>query len=67
MDPVLEHNLQALAGKYRLNIAFTGRSDGALPRIGELNPDIVMNAVAALADTPDYEEKDRCGRYTAGT
>ena len=57
VDPVLEHNLQALAGKYRLNIAFTGRSDGALPRIGELNPDIVMNAVAALADTPDYEEK----------
>jgi indolepyruvate ferredoxin oxidoreductase alpha subunit len=57
VDPVLEHNLEALAGKYRLNIQFSGRSDGALSRIGELNPDMVMNAVAALADTKDYEPK----------
>ena len=57
VDPVLEHNLEAIAGKHRLNIAFSGRSNGALPRIGELNPDIVMNAVATLADTPDYEKK----------
>lgn len=50
VDPVLEHNLEAIAGKHRLDIAFSGRSNGALPRIGELNPDLVMNAVSSLID-----------------
>lgn len=57
VDPVLEHNLEAIAGKYKLNIQFYGRGDGALPRIGELDPDIVLNAVAKLAQVPDFDLK----------
>lgn len=50
VDPVLEHNMEAIAGKHQLNITFSGRSDGSLPRIGELNPDLVRNAVDALVN-----------------
>ncbi len=49
VDPFLEKGLQALAGKHQLQIRFAGRGDGALPRIGELNPDVVLDAVRALA------------------
>lgn len=48
VDPVLEHNLEAIAGRNQLRITFSGRSDGALPKIGELDPDNVMAAVSAL-------------------
>lgn len=48
VDPVLEHNLEAIAGKNRLSITFSGRSDGALPKIGELDPDNVAAAISAL-------------------
>lgn len=50
VDPVREHNMEAIAGKHQLNITFSGRSDGSLPRIGELNPDLVRNAVDALVN-----------------
>lgn len=50
VDPVLEHNMEAIAGKHQLNITFSGRSDGSLPRIGELNPGLVRNAVDALVN-----------------
>ena len=52
VDPFLEKGLQALAGKHRLQIHFAGRGDGGLPRIGELNPDVVMDAVRKLAEIP---------------
>lgn len=48
VDPVLEQNLQALAGRNRLGVAFLGRSDGTVPQIGELDPDNVTAAVSAL-------------------
>ena len=48
VDPVLEHNLEAIAGRNQLRVTFSGRSDGALPKIGELDPDNVMAAVSAL-------------------
>lgn len=48
VDPVLEHNLEAIAGKNRLSITFSGRSDGALPKIGELDPDNVAAAISSL-------------------
>ena len=48
VDPVLEHNLEAIAGRNQLCVTFSGRSDGALPKIGELDPDNVMAAVSAL-------------------
>ena len=58
VDPVIEHNLEALAGKYKLNITFMGRSTGALPRIGELNPDNVMNAVLDLLETEGVKKSE---------
>ena len=48
VDPVLEHNLESIAGRNQLRITFSGRSDGALPKIGELDPDNVLAAVSAL-------------------
>ncbi len=48
VDPFLEQHLEALAGKNQLRLTFRGRSDGALPKIGELDPDNVSAAIAAL-------------------
>ena len=48
VDPVLEHNLESIAGRNQLRVTFSGRSDGALPKIGELDPDNVLAAVSAL-------------------
>ncbi len=49
VDPFLERNLQAIAGKHGFSIRFAGRGDGALPRVGELTPELVLAAVAGLA------------------
>lgn len=49
VDPFLERNLEAVAGNHQLRIKFAGRAGGALPRIGELTPDMVLDAVAKLA------------------
>ena len=59
VDPFLERNLQAIAGKHRLSIRFAGRGDGALPRIGELTPDLVLDAVAALTGDARRRETRR--------
>ncbi len=48
VDPFLERNLQAIAGKNRFTVRFAGRGDGALPRIGELTPELVLAAVSSL-------------------
>ncbi|MCI8910265.1 MAG: 4Fe-4S binding protein [Oscillibacter sp.] len=48
VDPFLERHLQALAGKHRLSLDFSGRSGGALPPVGELDPDNVTAAIAAF-------------------
>lgn len=48
VDPVLEQNLEALAGRNQLHVSFCGRSDGTLPQIGELDPDNVTAAISAL-------------------
>lgn len=45
VDPFLERSIMAIAGKYGLQIRFAGRGDGALPRIGELSPDLVLRAI----------------------
>ncbi|MBO4915853.1 MAG: 4Fe-4S binding protein [Oscillospiraceae bacterium] len=52
VDPFLERNLQAIAGKHRFTIRFAGRGDGALPRIGELTPELVLSATASLVGKP---------------
>lgn len=52
VDPFLERNLQAIAGKNGYRIRFSGRGDGALPRIGELTPDLVLSAVSGLTGKP---------------
>lgn len=57
VDPVLEHNLQAIAGAHRLKIVFSGREDGALPKIGELDPDNVAQAISALTGVRLPEKK----------
>ena len=57
VDPFLEEHLEALTGKHHLNIAFRGRDDGALPKIGELDPDNVSAAIAAFTAVPLPEKK----------
>lgn len=47
VDPFLEEHLAAIAGRSGLQLEFMGRGDGGLlPRIGELNPDLVRTALA---------------------
>ena len=57
VDPFLEEHLEALAGKHQLHIAFRGRDDGALPKIGELDPDNVSAAIAAFTGAAMPEKK----------
>ena len=57
VDPFLERSIEAIAGKHRFSIRFAGRGDGALPRIGELTPDLVMEAVARLCGGMAYRRK----------
>ena len=58
VDPFLEQNLAAIAGRNQLQVSFIGRSDGALPKIGELDPDNVLSAVAALVGTTVEKKAD---------
>ncbi|MBO5071118.1 MAG: indolepyruvate ferredoxin oxidoreductase subunit alpha, partial [Roseburia sp.] len=58
VDPFLEQNLAAIAGRNQLQLSFIGRSDGALPKIGELDPDNVLSAVAALVGTTVEKKAD---------
>ena len=44
VDPFLEEHIAAIAGKNGLSVKIFGRND-ILPKIGELNPDNVENAV----------------------
>ena len=48
VDPFLEKALMALAGREGLTLRFLGRQDGALPRVGELNPENVLSAARRL-------------------
>jgi indolepyruvate ferredoxin oxidoreductase alpha subunit len=47
--PFLEENVKILAAEMAFEIGvktFYGKNDGAIPMVGELNPDIVVNALA---------------------
>ena len=57
VDPVLERNLQAIAGSHQMQITFSGREDGALPKIGELDPDNVAQAISLLTGAKLPEKK----------
>lgn len=58
VDPFLEEHIAAIAGKNRLNVEIQGRAD-ILPKIGELNPDIVIEAIKKFAGIA--EAKPECG------
>jgi indolepyruvate ferredoxin oxidoreductase alpha subunit len=56
VDPFLEEHIAAIAGKNRLQVEFLGRGEGGiLPRIGELNPDLVRTALAKALDIAEPE------------
>ncbi len=64
--PFLEENVKILAAEAAREVgakAFFGKNDGTLPSIGELNPDLVIAALAKIlgidhvAMPPDYEKK----------
>lgn len=57
VDPVLEHNLESIAGRNQLRLTFCGRFDGALPKIGELDPDNVTAAISKLTGVSLPEKK----------
>lgn len=50
VDPFLEQNVSAIIGHNPgIQVEISGRCDGvAFPRTGELNPDLVRNAIAAI-------------------
>lgn len=54
VDPVLQRGIYAIAGKYGLAVRIIGRESGAgLPRTHELDPDVVLKAVAAFMGIED--------------
>ena len=61
VDPFLEQGLEALAGKHRLHLTFRGRSDGALPQVGELDPDNVERAISLLTGAALPEKQGAAG------
>lgn len=52
VDPFLERAIAAIAGQRQLRLEIRGRLDGALPRISELDPDMVQRAVAEFLSAP---------------
>ncbi len=50
VDPFLEGNLKELAYEFRLDrhSNFYGKASGHIPNFGEINPDIVINAISSL-------------------
>ncbi len=50
IDPFLEQNVSSIIGHNPdIQVKISGRSEGkAFPRIGELNPDLVRNAIAGM-------------------
>lgn len=51
VDPFLEEHIAAIAGRHRLGVEILGRGKGGiLPRIGELNTDLVKKALAGPLD-----------------
>jgi len=51
--PFLEENVKILAGDLATQIGaktFFGKNDGTLPRVGELNPDLLVNALTKILD-----------------
>ncbi|MDO4870174.1 MAG: thiamine pyrophosphate-dependent enzyme [Bacillota bacterium] len=57
VDPFLEEHIAAIAGKNKVNIEICGRAD-ILPKIGELNPEVVTKALREFAEVP---EEPVCG------
>jgi indolepyruvate ferredoxin oxidoreductase, alpha subunit len=64
--PFLEENVKVLAAEKASDIGiktFHGKNDGSIPRVGELNPDIVITALCRIlglkyeAMDPAYEKK----------
>lgn len=57
VDPFMERNLQAFAGKNQLTIRFYGRSTGSIPKIGELTPEGVINSIRRFAGLEEEKQK----------
>lgn len=62
VDPFLEEHIAAIAGKNKLSVDIFGRSD-IIPKVGELDPDIVMAAVSEFLEIAPCAEE--CPSETA--
>ena len=57
VDPFLEDNIEALFARHIAELGvktFLGKATGTIPNIGELNPDIVIEAIQSILKVP-YE------------
>ena len=59
VDPFLERNIAAVAGRNQLQLEIHGRLDGTLPRISELDPDMVRQALGSFLAL-DLPEQAAC-------
>lgn len=66
VDPFLEEHIAAIVGKSGLRLEIHGRSD-VLPKVGELNPDVVMKAVSEFLgiECRTKSAKDDCPAISA--
>ncbi len=58
VDPFLEEHIAAIAGRERLSIGLFGRDGSMLPRIGELDPQNVGDAIIKFLGAEKPEKKD---------
>ncbi|MDO5851130.1 MAG: indolepyruvate ferredoxin oxidoreductase subunit alpha [Methanobacteriaceae archaeon] len=50
VDPIMEYEVLAIAGKYYINTNIHGKKDNTLPLILEYTPDIVLDGIKKLFD-----------------
>ena len=60
VDPFLEEHIAAIAGKNKISVDIYGRQN-LIPPIGELNPDVVIKAVAEFTGAEAFAKASPCG------
>jgi indolepyruvate ferredoxin oxidoreductase alpha subunit len=62
VDPFLEDNVEALSSRHMEDLGvktFLGKATGTIPNMGEINPDIVIEAIQSTLEVPYEAQSNR--------
>lgn len=68
VDPFLEDNVEALCARHIADLGvktFLGKATGTIPNIGEINPDIVIEAIQSILEVPYEAQSTRYAEEAA--